>query len=97
MQKQKDWTHRRSSTAYAWIHVSELITTIQALDMADIAVETMKALGLLPGAPEGRTLYAESLEYNPYESSEPRYGAEIVGEQGGGGDYYQLRIMAPEQ
>lgn len=67
------------------------------LDMADIAVETMKTLGLLPGAPEGRTLYAESLEYNPYESSEPRYGAEIVGEQGGGGDYYQLRIMAPEQ
>lgn len=65
--------------------------------MADIAVETMKTLGLLPGAPEGRTLYAESLEYNPYESSEPRYGAEIVGETGGGGDYYQLRIMAPEQ
>ena len=67
------------------------------LDMADIAVETMKTLGLLPGAPEGRALYAESLEYNPYESSEPRYGAEIVGEPGGGGDYYQLRIMAPEQ
>ena len=67
------------------------------LDMADIAVETMKTLGLLPGAPEGRTLYAESLEYNPYESSEPRYGAEIVGLPGGGDDYYQLRIMAPEQ
>ena len=67
------------------------------LDMADITVETMKNLGLLPGAPEGRVLYAESLDHNAYESSEPQYDAEIVGEQGGGSDYYQLRIMAPEE
>lgn len=67
------------------------------LDMADITVETMKNLGLLPGAPEGRVLYAESLHHNAYENSNPQYDAEIVGEQGGGSNYYQLRIMAPEE
>ncbi len=67
----------------------------QFLDLADITVKTMKSLDLLPGAPEGRVLYEESLDQNSYENDEIRYGAEIAGEDGGGNYYYQLRIMAP--